>query len=448
MIQRVLIANRGEIAVRIIRACRELNLSTVAVYSNKDKDSLHVLLADEAVCIGDHKLENSYLNQQAILQAAINTKCHAIHPGYGFLSENEEFALACERLGLEFIGPKSETIALMGNKQRARETMLKAGVPTVPGSKGLVHTIQEAEAAADEIGYPVLIKASLGGGGKGMRVAYSKEALQSSFDQATQEAKNAFGSGDVYLEKFVENPRHIEVQILGDKYGNVVHLYERECSVQRNNQKMIEEAPIRNLSSKTRKKLYDASLNAAKYLNYESLGTLEYIMDKNENFYFIEMNTRLQVEHPITEGITGIDLVKEQLKVASNKRLPFEQSDIKIKGHAIELRITSENPYQNFMPSSGLIENLHFPGGNGVRIDSFIYPGYEILPFYDSMMAKVIVYDNTRDEAIEKAMRCLEELDIEGIQTNIEFLLEVLLHESFLDLEYDTSLIQQILENR
>lgn len=448
MIQRVLIANRGEIAVRIIRACRELNLSTVAVYSNKDKDSLHVMLADEAVCIGNHRLENSYLNQNAIIQAAINTKCHAIHPGYGFLSENEDFARACEAVGIEFIGPKSETIALMGNKQRARETMIQAGVPTVPGSKGLIDNEQEAIEVASVIGYPVLIKASLGGGGKGMRVAYHESELALAFQQATMEASHAFGSGDVYLEKFVEKPRHIEVQILGDKFGNVVHLFERECSVQRNNQKMIEEAPVKNLSESTRLKLYDAALKAASYIQYESLGTLEFIMDKDENFYFIEMNTRLQVEHPITEMITGIDLVKQQLLVASYKRLQFNQNDIQKQGHAIEMRITSENPYENFLPNSGVITGLHFPGGYGVRVDSFIYSGYEILPFYDSMIAKIIVYDKTRDEALEKAIRCLEEVDIEGVITNVEFLLEVLLHEDFLDLEYDTSLVSTILEKR
>lgn len=447
MIQRVLIANRGEVAVRIIRACRELNLSTVAIYSDVDKHSLHVLLADEAVCIGDFRLENSYLNQQAILQAAINTKCHAIHPGFGFLSENAEFAQACERLGLEFIGPDSQTITLMGNKQNARETMLKAGVPCVPGSDGLISTVEEALKVSNDMGYPVLIKAAMGGGGKGMRVAYSADVLPKAFEQAKQEAQNAFGNGDVYIEKFIEKPRHIEVQILGDKFGNVVHLFERECSVQRNNQKMIEEAPVKNLSKKTREALYNAALNAGKFLKYESLGTLEFIMDQHENFYFIEMNTRLQVEHPITEMITGIDLVKAQLLVASNRPLPYKQADIKKSGHAIELRITSENPYENFMPSSGKIENIHFPGGLGVRVDSFIYPGYEILPFYDSMMAKIIVFDETRDGTIEKAIRCLEELDIEGIQTNIEFLLEVLLHESFLDLEYDTSLIQTILKS-
>lgn len=447
MIQRVLIANRGEVAVRIIRACRELNISTVAIYSDVDENSLHVLLADEAVCIGNHRLENSYLNQQAILQAAINTKCHAIHPGFGFLSENAEFAQACERLGIEFIGPKSDTITLMGNKQNARETMIKAGVPCVPGSEGLIDTVDEALKVSEGMGYPVLIKAAMGGGGKGMRVAYDADALPKAFEQAKQEAQNAFGNGDVYIEKFIEKPRHIEVQILGDKFGNVVHLFERECSVQRNNQKMIEEAPVKNLSKKTRNALYEAAVNAGSFLKYESLGTLEFIMDQQENFYFIEMNTRLQVEHPITEMITGIDLVKAQLLVASNRPLAYKQSDIKKQGHAIELRITSENPYHNFMPSSGKIENIHFPGGLGVRVDSFIYPGYEILPFYDSMMAKIIVYDHTRDGAIEKAIRCLEELDIEGIQTNIEFLLEVLLHESFLDLEYDTSLIQTILKS-
>lgn len=446
MIQKVLIANRGEIAVRIIRACRELNLSTVAIYSTVDKDSLHVLLADEAVCIGDHNLKNSYLNQNVILQVAINTKAHAIHPGYGFLSENADFARACEQMGLEFIGPQSELIELMGDKDKARQKMKEAKVPTVPGSKGLVKNIEEVRQVAQEIGFPLLIKASAGGGGRGMRLCKSEIDLEKMYEQATQEAKLAFGNDDVYMEKFIENPRHIEVQILGDKFGNVVHLYERECSVQRNNQKMIEEAPCTNLSQKTKEKLYEVSVKAAQSVNYESCGTIEYIMDKDENFYFIEMNTRIQVEHPISEMITGVDLVKEQLKVAQNKPLTLKQENIHAQGVAMELRISAENPYDQFKPSSGLLKNLHFPGGHGVRIDSFIYPGYVIQPYYDSMIAKVILYANTRDDVIEKAIRSLEEIDIEGIDTNVEFLLEILLNESFLDHEYDTSLVSNILK--
>lgn len=447
MIQKVLIANRGEIAVRIIRACRELNLSTVAVYANVDKDSLHVHLADEAVCIGDHNLANSYLNQNALIQAAINTGADAIHTGYGFLSENAEFARACERTGIEFIGPSSSIIELMGDKDVARQTMMKAGVPTVPGSKSLVHSLDEAESIASEIGFPLLIKASLGGGGKGMRLCREMKDLETAFTQARQEAKLSFGSDDVYMERFIENPRHIEVQIIGDKFGNVIHLFERECSVQRNNQKLIEEAPCVNLSQETKEKLYEVSVKAAESINYESCGTIEYIMDQDENFYFIEMNTRIQVEHPITEMITGVDIVKEQLRVASSHKLSYSQDEIKENGVALELRITAENPYENFRPSSGQIKNLHFPGGYGVRIDTFVYPEYTVLPFYDSMIAKVILHDKTRDEVIEKAIRSLEEIDIEGIDTNIEFLLEVLLNESFLDHKYDTSLIERMLKD-
>lgn len=446
MIQKILIANRGEIAVRIIRACRELNIKTVAVYATVDKDSLHVMLADEAVCIGDHRLHSSYLNQNAILQAAINTHAQAIHPGYGFLSENIEFAKACKNLNLKFIGPSFELIELMGDKQSARETMRNAGVPIVPGSQGLVSSLSQAYEEIEHIGFPVLIKATAGGGGKGMRICYDREHLQESFNQARSEAQNAFGNPDVYMERFIENPRHIEVQIIGDELGNMAHLFERECSVQRHNQKMIEEAPVQNLRKETKERLYDIALKAAKSISYTSLGTLEFIMDKNEEFFFIEMNTRVQVEHPITEEITGIDLVKEQIRIAEGRPLSFKQKDIKPKGHAIELRINAEDPYDKFRPMAGLIEAIHFPGGNGVRIDSFIYQGYRIQPFYDSMIAKIIVSSKNRDDAIEKAIRCLEEFDIEGISTNIEFQLEILLSESFLDNRYDTSLVKKLLE--
>ncbi len=446
MIQKILIANRGEIAVRIIRACRELNIQTVAVYATVDKDSLHVALADEAVCIGNHQLENSYLNQQAILQAAINTQAQAIHPGYGFLSENVQFALACERSGIVFIGPKAETMQMMGDKQSARETMQAAGVPVVPGSQGLISSLEEAKAIAQEITYPVLIKATAGGGGKGMRVCYHEDNLADALNQAQQEAKNAFDNGDVYMEKFVENPRHIEVQILGDTFGNVAHLFERECSVQRNNQKMIEEAPVQNLSKKTKEKLYKVALQAAKKVSYVSAGTLEFIMDNKENFYFIEMNTRVQVEHPISEMITGIDIVKEQIRIAEGKKLSFSSKDLGSNGHAIEIRINAEDPYDNFKPMVGKVNSLHFPGGNGVRIDSFLYQGYQIQPYYDSMIAKVIVHARNRDEAMEKAIRCLEEIDVDGITTNVEFQLDILLNESFQDNKYDTSLVSKILK--
>lgn len=444
MIHKVLIANRGEIAVRIIRACRELNIKTVAVYSTSDHDALHSVLADEAICIGDHR---SYLNQEAILQAAINTGASAIHPGYGFLAENADFVRKCEQLNIKFIGPKSEHIDVMGDKVSARQTMVAAGVPVVPGSSGLVDSYELAIKVADEIGYPVLIKATAGGGGKGMRICYEAFKLKEAFDQAQQEGLASFGNAGVYIERFVENPRHIEVQVMGDQFGNALHLYERECSVQRNNQKMIEEAPVQNISQKTKDRLYEVCVKATKALKYESLGTFEFIMDQNENFYFIEMNTRLQVEHPITELITGVDLVAEQIRIAEGRRLSFKQDELSVRGHAIEIRVNAEDPYNNFMPQAGTISNLHFPGGNGLRIDSFVYPGYSISPYYDSMIAKVIVYARTRDEALEKGIRSLEEIDIEGIHTNVEFQLEILLSEAFQDNAYDTSLVSRLLKN-
>ncbi len=446
MIQKVLIANRGEVAVRIIRACRELNIRTVAVYSTVDKDALHVMLADEAVCIGNHVLSNSYMNENAILQAAINTGCHGIHPGYGFLSENVGFARACERIGLNFIGPSSDIIELMGDKQSARVSMIAAGVPVVPGSKGLVNDYNMAVEVCETLGFPVIIKATAGGGGKGMRICYSMDSLEDMFNQARSEGLSVFGNGDVYIERFVENPRHIEVQVIGDKLGNVAHLFERECSVQRNNQKMIEEAPADNLRQSTKDKLYDVALKATAAIGYTSVGTLEFIMDRDENFYFIEMNTRLQVEHPVTESITGVDLVKEQINVAQGKRLSFRQDELEIRGHSIEVRINAEDPYDNFKPNAGLIEALHFPGGNGIRVDSFIYQGYRVLPFYDSMIAKIIVFAQDRDTAIEKAIYSLEELDVVGVNTNVEFQLEVLLSQKFLDNEYDTSLVKNLME--
>lgn len=443
---KILVANRGEIAVRIIRAARELNIKTVAVYSNVDKDSLHVMLADEAVCIGNHHLSNSYLNEKAILQAAINTECDAIHPGYGFLSESATFAKNCEQIGISFIGPKSETISLMGDKQSARDTMLKANVPITPGSKGIVSSLKNAYDESLKIGYPVLIKATAGGGGKGMRICFSEEDLELAYNQAQAEALNAFNNKDVYIEKYIENPRHIEVQVMADKYNNVVHLFERECSVQRNNQKMIEEAPVANISAKTKKKLYNVSLKATKAIKYYSLGTIEFIMDKDENFYFIEMNTRVQVEHPITEMITGIDLIKEQIKISSNQKLSYKQNDIKVNGHSIEIRINAEDPYDNFKPNAGLITALHFPGGNGVRVDSFIYQDYAIMPFYDSMIAKLIVHSDNRENTINKAINSLEELDILGIKSNIDFQLEILNSDAFKSNNYNTSLVKKLLK--
>ncbi len=445
MINKILIANRGEIALRIIRTCHEMGIITVAVYSKCDKDALHVQMADEAICIGDNPASESYLNINNILQAAINANVDAIHPGFGFLSENAFFASMCEKLDIKFIGPTSDLIELMGNKNNARQTMIEAGVPVVLGSDGLVSDIKEARKIALEIGLPVLIKASAGGGGKGMKVVYQEEEIENAFNQAQNEAYASFKDDSMYIEKFIENPRHIEVQVLGDNFNNVVHLFERECSIQRNNQKMIEEAPA-GISKQTKQKLYEAAIKACQKINYVSAGTIEFIMDDQENFYFIEMNTRIQVEHPVTEMITGIDLIKQQILVASNKPLAFKQSDLTCGGHAIELRINAEDSHNNFQPSCGKITALHFPGGNGVRIDSAIYQGSEISPYYDSMIAKVITYACNRDEALVKAMRCLEEIDIEGIKTNIDFLLDVILSKEFKNNNYNTSFVANFLK--
>lgn len=443
-ISKLLVANRGEIAVRIIRAARQLNIATVAIYSTVDFASLHVMLADEVICIGNHQLKNSYLNQEAILQAAINTKANAIHPGFGFLSENASFAKKCETLNIKFIGPSSKIIETMGDKVTARQTMISANVPVVLGSKDLINTYTEALKLASEIGYPVIVKATAGGGGKGMRICYSDANLKSAFEAAKNEALLAFNNDDVYIEKFIENPRHIEVQILGDSFGNVRHLFERECSVQRNNQKMIEEAPVANLSKKTRESMLNVCVAAAKMIGYESAGTFEFIMDDQENYYFIEMNTRIQVEHPVSELISGIDIVKEQIKIAQGEKISFKQSDVTAKGHAIEIRINAENPKKDFLPSAGLIKSLHFPGGNGVRIDSFVYAGYEILPFYDSMIAKITVHAQDRQSAIDKAIQSLIEIDIDGIEHNVDFQLEILLSEKFKNNTYTTSLVEDL----
>ena len=448
MITKLLIANRGEIAVRIIRACREMNIRTVAVYATCDSESLHVKLADEAVCIGDHRLENSYLNENAILQAAVNARAQAIHPGFGFLSERASFSKACEEANLAFVGPSAEVIELMGNKANARAAMIAAGVPVVPGSDGLIRSPEEAREAAKKIGYPVLIKASAGGGGKGMRIAHEEESLEDAFFQARQEAKNAFHNDDVYMEKFVVNPRHIEVQVFGDTLGNVIHLFERECSTQRNNQKMIEEAPVANISPAVKKKLYDVSVAAARSIRYVGAGTMEFIMDAQQNFFFIEMNTRIQVEHPVTETITGTDLIKEQIRVAEKKPLSIRQDRLNVQGHAIELRVNAEDPEQNFKPMPGLVEAIHFPGGNGVRVDSYLYQGYRIPPFYDSMLAKIIVHGKNRSEAIAKAIRCLEEVHVEGTVTNVDFLLDILLSEPFQKNTYTTSLVESLLRQK
>lgn len=441
MLKKILIANRGEIAVRIIRTCRELGIRTVAVYSEIDKNSLHKELADEAVCIGPAPSNKSYLNVKAIIEAACLTGCDGIHPGYGFLSENSSFAKMCDEIGIKFIGPNYKMIELMGNKSKAKETMKNAGVPVVPGSDGLVDNVLEAIKVALRIGYPVILKASSGGGGKGIRIAYNEKELVKFYDLVRQEAKISFNDDSIYIEKFIENPRHIEVQVMADEHGNVIHLGERDCTVQRNNQKMLEETPSAVITDKIRQKMGKVTVNALKEIGYSNVGTIEYLLDKNKDFYFMEMNTRVQVEHPITESITGVDIIKEQLKIASGEKLQYKQDNIKFTGHSLEARINAENPYKNFMPCPGEIKELHIPGGNGVRIDTAIYPGYKIPPTYDSMIAKVIVHGKDRNESIAKMKSVLGEFIIEGISTNIDFLYKILEDEDFVSNNYDTSFI-------
>lgn len=443
MLKKILIANRGEIAVRIIRACRELEIRTVAVYSEIDKNSLHKELADEAVCIGPAPSNKSYLNVKAIIEAACLTGCDGIHPGYGFLSENSSFAKMCDEIGIKFIGPTYKMIELMGNKSKAKETMKKAGVPVVPGSDGLVDNVLEAIKVALRIGYPVILKASSGGGGKGIRIAYNEKELVKFYDLVRQEAKISFNDDSIYIEKFIENHRHIEVQVIADEHGNVIHLGERDCTVQRNNQKMLEETPSGVITDKLRQKMGKITVSALKEIGYSNVGTIEYLLDKNKDFYFMEMNTRVQVEHPITETITGVDIIKEQLRIASGEKLQYKQDDIKFTGHSLEARINAENPYKNFMPCPGEIKELHIPGGNGVRIDTAIYPGYKIPPTYDSMIAKIIVHGKDRNESIAKMKSALGEFVIDGISTNIDFLYKILEDEDFISNNYDTSFIAQ-----
>lgn len=447
MLKKILIANRGEIAVRIIRACRELGIRTVAVYSEIDKNSLHKELADEAVCIGPAPSNKSYLNVKAIIEAACLTGCDGIHPGYGFLSENSSFAKMCDEIGIKFIGPNYKMIELMGNKSKAKETMKNAGVPVVPGSDGLVDNVLEAIKVALRIGYPVILKASSGGGGKGIRIAYNEKELVKFYDLVKQEAKISFNDDSIYIEKFIENPRHIEVQVMADEHGNVIHLGERDCTVQRNNQKMLEETPSGVITDKLRQKMGKITVNALKQVGYSNVGTIEYLLDKNKDFYFMEMNTRVQVEHPITESITGVDIIKEQLRIASGEKLQYKQDDIKFTGHSLEARINAENPYKNFMPCPGEIKELHIPGGNGVRIDTAIYPGYKIPPTYDSMIAKVIVHGKDRNESIAKMKSALGEFVIDGINTNIDFLYKILEDEDFVSNNYDTSFIAKKFAN-
>ena len=440
---KILIANRGEIAVRIIRACKEMGISTVAVYSEADKNSLHRKLADEAICIGPGAPNKSYLNIKAILEAACLTGADSIHPGYGFLSENANFAKICEEIGLKFIGPKYQLIELLGNKSKAKETMKNAGVPVVPGSEGLINNKKEAIEIAKIIKYPVILKASAGGGGRGIRIAYNQEELEKEYDIVKQEAKISFNDDSIYIEKFIENPRHIEIQILADEYGNCVYLGERDCTVQRRNQKVLEETPSSIINEKIRSQMGELAVKAVKEIGYSNVGTIEFLVDKNKDFYFMEMNTRIQVEHPVTEMITGIDLIKEQIKVASGEKLQYKQQDIKINGHSLEVRINAEAPERNFMPCPGKITGLNLPGGNGIRIDSAIYSGYKIPQNYDSMLAKIIVHGKNREESIAKMKSALSELVIEGVDTNSEFLYQILDNEKFYKNDYDTSFIKK-----
>ena len=447
MFKKILIANRGEIAVRIIRACHEMGIQTVAVYSEVDKNALHTQMADEAVCIGPAKSKDSYLNMQNILSATVLTGAEAIHPGFGFLSENSKFAQMCEECNIKFIGPDSQNIDNMGNKLKAREIMIKAGVPVVPGSDGEIASEADAISAAEKIGYPVMIKASAGGGGRGIRVVTKVEDLISAYNTAKTESKTAFGDDTMYMEKFIEEPRHIEFQILADEHGNVIHLGERDCSIQRRNQKVIEEAPGAVMTEELRKQMGEVAVKAARSINYKNAGTIEFLLDKYGKYYFMEMNTRIQVEHPITEMVTGVDLVKAQIKIASGEVLPYKQEDIKIQGHAIECRINAENPNKNFMPCPGEIKSLHLPGGNGVRIDSAAYQGYKIPPTYDSMIGKLIVHGKDREEALCKMRRALGEFIIEGVDTNIDFQFKIVNNENFIKGNFDTSFISKEFKN-
>lgn len=444
MIKKVLIANRGEIAVRIIRACREMGIETVAVYSEADKEALHTKLADEAVCIGPAPSQESYLSMDRIISATIVSGADAIHPGFGFLSENSKFAELCEQCNITFIGPDSKVIASLGNKQEARNTMIAADVPVIPGSKEPVYDVKTGLEIATEIGYPVIVKAALGGGGKGMRVAETEEEFETAFLTAQKETQMAFGDNTMYIEHFVQHPRHIEFQILADHFGNVVHLGERDCSIQRNHQKMIEESPSAALSDVLRQKMGDAAVKAAKAAGYKNAGTIEFLLEKNGNFYFMEMNTRIQVEHPVTECVTGIDLIKEQIKIASGMELSYKQEDILLKGHAIECRINAENPEKGFRPSPGMITDIHLPGGKGIRVDSAIYSGYSIPPYYDSMIAKLIVWADNREEAIQKMQSALGELVIEGVDTNIDYQYEILNHPDYLSGNIDIEFIENM----
>ena len=443
MIKKVLIANRGEIAVRIIRACREMGIETVAVCSEADRNALHAMLADQTICIGPAPSAESYLNIGRIISATITSGADAIHPGFGFLSEDAKFARICERCNITFIGPTSDMIAASGNKAMAKKTMMDAGVPTIPGSAEAVTSVKDGLRLADVATYPVMIKAALGGGGKGMRVAKSSDAFESAFLTAQQEAKNAFGDDSMYIEHYVEHPKHIEVQILADKFGNVIHLGERDCSIQRNHQKLIEETPCQALSEEKRKEICEAAVRAAKAVNYENAGTCEFLLEPNGKFYFMEMNTRIQVEHPITEWVTGIDLIKEQIKIASGEKLEYTQDDIELNGHSIEVRINAEDPEHKFRPCPGKIESVYLPGGKGVRVDSAVYSGLEIPPYYDSMLAKLSVWAPTRAEAIKKAQTALGEIIITGIKNNVDYQYGILTDKDFIEGNTDIDFIEK-----
>lgn len=449
MFKKVLIANRGEIAVRIIRACREMDIRSVAVYSEADRNSMHVKLADEAVCIGPASAAKSYLNVPNVVSAAEITDCDAVHPGYGFLAENTDFADICKSVGLKFIGPESEVIESMGNKAKARDTMVKAGVPVVPGSDGILEgTLEESKALAKKIGYPVLLKASAGGGGKGMRVVRSEDEFENALNMAQMEATAAFSNGDMYMEKFIETARHIEFQVLCDNFGNIIHLGERDCSVQRRHQKLIEESPSPALTAKTRKILGDYAKKACKAVNYTNAGTVEFIMAGPNEFYFMEMNTRLQVEHPVTERITGLDLVKEQLKIAAGEKLSITQKDVTFNGHAMEFRINAEDPDNNFAPSPGKITLFEPPLGPFVRIDTMAATGTDILPFYDSLIAKVIVWGKDRSDTLSRARRCLNEFGVEGIKTTIPLHLKIVDNAKFIEGNIDTGFLEKELPQK
>ena len=441
MFQKILIANRGEIAVRIIRACREMGIKTVAVYSEADRDALHTLLADEAICIGPAPSAESYLNMEQILTACVAMKADAIHPGFGFLSENARFAELCEKCHIRFIGPPAEVIHRMGNKSEARKTMMEAGVPVIPGSKEPVFTVEEGLKTAREVGFPVMIKASSGGGGKGMRVSRSEEDFEANFLNAQMESVKGFSDDTMYIERFVERPRHIEFQILADSFGNVVHLGERDCSIQRRHQKLLEEAPSAAISEELRERMGQAAVKAARSVHYENAGTIEFLLDKNKEFYFMEMNTRIQVEHPVTEAVTDLDLIKEQIRIAAGEPLSVTQEDIQITGHAIECRINAENPDKHFMPCPGTITDIHLPGGRGVRVDTAVYNNYTIPPNYDSMILKLIVHDKDRPSAIAKMRSALGELVIEGITTNVDFQYELIGDRDFEEGNVDTDFI-------